>query len=149
MWQWSKSKGCYVNPVAAEENCGKVHADGPWAGGAARPLPSAGAGVTDTLIHNNKFVSQGVGSRAGLTLTSNAATDTWAFNFCPNLIFQRIDHVRSVTVTPASGGGGVGGPLFAWADQVAGCNVTAKTNVAVAGSVFVEVDSSKSTGLLI
>ena len=123
----------------------------PLVGGASIPLPSSKAGVTDTRIENNKFVSadEAVGTRVGLVVRSTTATKTWPFSFCDHLVFKQIDHVRAVTVTVTPGPQVSDGPMYGWVSAIDGCNATVTTSAAITGSIFVEVDSSQVTGTLI
>ena len=91
--------------------------------------------VTGTLIEANSFTGGGAASRATLTLSQTAAT-TWAFNFCPLLIFPTIARAELVGVVAAAGFPAA--VIRPWT----GCALTVETAAPMTGSITVTADSS-------
>jgi hypothetical protein len=101
-------------------------------GGAPAPIgPATVSGVR--IAHNS--MGTAVGTQATLSLKQTSATK-WAFDFCKHLVFPQIAIVR-VHVIAADG--------FpqAIARTPVGCKVTVETNVAMTGTITVDVDSSE------
>jgi hypothetical protein len=103
--------------------------------------PEESTVVKDTRIENNMFVSGhqlGKATRASLSLTQSNATQ-WTFDFSSQLVFPNITRVRhSLSATT--------GFARAVARPAQGAVVVIETDVAVTGTILVDVDTVEYMG---
>ena len=95
--------------------------------------------IKGVRIAHNSMKSGVKGTRSIKSLTQNASTN-WFFDFCDELVFQQIASVRINIVAETGFPRAISRPPD-------GCKVLVETDIAVTGTIEVEVDSSEASTL--